>query len=116
MLKRLEYSPDAAQKLRNIKRDVAMKFGEDVAKRVSTNITRTLRRLQRLEKSGISVEKVTGVSCDYFMVYTEHNYAFYRITNELIYVVDIFHEREDFMWKLFGIQTISQETEDYWDE
>lgn len=54
--------------------------------------------------------------CDYLMVYTEHNYAFYRITDDAIYIVDIFHEREDFMWKLFGIRTTSQETDEYWDE
>ena len=56
-MKRLEYSPDAAQKLRNIKRDVTMNFGADVAKRVVSNMTKVLRRLQKFEKSGISVEK-----------------------------------------------------------
>lgn len=115
-MKRLIYSPDAAQKLRNIKRDVTINFGADVAKHVVSNMTQTMRRLQRYEQSGISVEKAIGVPCDYLMVYTEHNYAFYRITDDSIYIVDIFHEREDFMWKLFGIRTASQETEDYWNE
>lgn len=115
-MKRLEYSPEAALKLRNIKRDVTVKFGADVAKRVVSNITIALRRLQQFEESGISVEKTIGAPCDYFMVYAEHNYVFYRITKETIYIVDIFHEREDFMWKLFGIQTTSQESEDFWDE
>lgn len=36
--------------------------------------------------------------------------------DDSIYIVDIFHEREDFMWKLFGIRTTSQKTEDYWNE
>ena len=108
-MKRLEYSPDAAQKLRNIKYDVTINFGADVAKRVMTNMTKALRRLQKFEKSGISVEKSLGVSCDYLMVYIEHNYVFYKITEESIYVINIFHEREDFMWKLFGMRTISKE-------
>ena len=64
-MKRLEYSPDAAQKLRNIKRDVTLNFGTDVAKRVVSNMTKALRRLQKFEKSGISVEKTLGVPCDY---------------------------------------------------
>ena len=85
-MKRLVYSPDAAQKLRNIKRDVTINFGADVAKHVVSNMTQTMRRLQRYEQSGISVEKAIGVPCDYLMVYTEHNYAFYRITDD-----DIFH-------------------------
>lgn len=108
-MKRLEYSPDAVQKLRNIKHDVTINFGADVAKRVMTNMTKALRRLQKFEKSGISVEKSLGVSCDYLMVYIEHNYVFYKITEESIYVINIFHEREDFMWKLFGMRTISKE-------
>ena len=115
-MKRLEYSPDAAQKLQNIKRDVTMNFGADVAKRVVSNMTKELRRLQEFEESGISVAKTLGVPCDYLMVYTEHNYAFYRITEESIYIIDILHEREDFMWKLFGMRTTSKETENCWDE
>lgn len=115
-MKRLKYSPDAAVKLRNIKRDVTINFGADVAKRVVSNMTRALRRLQQFERAGRSVEKTTGVPCDYLMIYVEHYYVFYRITEENIYIVDIFHEREDFMWKIFGIRTTSQETEDYWDE
>lgn len=86
--------------MRNIKRDVTLNFGADVAKRVVTNMTKTLRRLQEFEQSGISVEKTIGVPCDYLMVYTEHNYAFYRITEESIYIVDIFHEREDEMGEI----------------
>ena len=76
-MKRLEYSPEAALKVRNIKRDVTVKLGADVAKRVVSNITIALRRLQQFEESGISVEKTIGAPCDYFMVYAEHNYVFY---------------------------------------
>lgn len=88
-----------------------MNFGADVEKRVVSNMTQALQRLQQFEESGVSVEKTIGVPCDYLMVYTEHNYAFYRITEETIYIVDIFHEREDFMWKLSGIRATSQKTE-----
>lgn len=40
------------------------------------------------------------------------DYMFYRIIEETIYIVDIFHEREDFIRKLFEMQTTHQETED----
>ena len=30
--------------------------------------------------------------------------------------LEMFDERENFMWKLFGIDTTPQETYDYWDE
>ena len=50
------------------------------------------------------------------MLYVQHNYAFYRIEEDAVRITDIFHEREDFMWKLFGVKTTTQETEDYWGE
>ena len=45
-----------------------------------------------------------------------HNYLFYRIEADKIIIAEMFDDREDFMYKLFGISTISQESIDYWDE
>ena len=54
---------------------------------------------------------------DYSYIFVEHNYFFYRLTaNETILILEMFHEKEDFMRKLFGIVTTSQETIDYWKE
>lgn len=50
------------------------------------------------------------------MLYVQYNYAFYRIEENVVRITDIFNKREDFMWKLFGIKTTTQETEDYWGE
>lgn len=47
---------------------------------------------------------------------TYHNYVFYCIKDESIDVIDIYNEKEDFLWKLFGIKTMIQETLDYWQE
>ena len=41
---------------------------------------------------------------------------FYRIEKDRIIIVDMFDDREDFMYKLFGISSISQESLDYWDD
>lgn len=67
-------------------------------------------------KKGPSVENFRGIFCDYRMLYVQHNYAFYRIEEDAVRITDIFHEREDFMWKLFGVKTTTQETRDYWRE
>lgn len=115
-MKKIKYSPEAAERLKSIKIEVSEAYGKTTAKRVIKNMTKTFRRLQEFERSGISVERITGIPCDYYMVYVEHNYAFYKITDESVWIIAIFHEREDFMWKLFGIRTTLQETEDYWKE
>lgn len=41
---------------------------------------------------------------------------FYKIEADKIIIAEMFDDREDFMYKLFGISTISQESIDYWDE
>lgn len=46
----------------------------------------------------------------------EYNYVFYRVDDDIIYVVAIYNEREDFMWKMFGITLRTQESIDYWGE
>lgn len=79
-------------------------------------MTKSFRELQQFENKGVSVESVLGIPCDYRMLYTRHNYAFYQIKDEVIKITDIYNEKEDFMWKLFGIKTTTDETEDYWEE
>jgi len=79
-------------------------------------MTESFRDLQRFETKGPSVENLIGIPCDYRMLYVQHNYAFYRIEGNVVQITDIYNEREDFMWKRFGIKTTTQETEDYWGE
>ena len=42
--------------------------------------------------------------------------CFYKIEKMSILIIDIYNEREDFMWQLFGIKTTSDEIQDYWNE
>ena len=44
------------------------------------------------------------------------NYVFYRIEDKYIRIINLYHEKEDFMWQLFGGDTTPQETIDYWNE
>lgn len=41
-----------------------------------------------------------------------------RITAKMIlfFISDIYNEREDFLWKMFGMKLRIQESEDYWGE
>lgn len=115
-MKKLQYSPDAIEKLHEIKQEITLKYGAGKAKSVIQEMTRAFRDLQQFENKGPSVENLIGIPCDYRMLYVQHNYAFYRIEGDVVRITDIFNEREDFMWKLFGIKSTTQETEDYWGE
>ena len=63
---------------------------------------------------GIPVREMYGVDTDCYCIYVAKNYVFYRIEKDCIYIVNIYSEREDFMMNLFGIKTLSQDTDNYW--
>ena len=56
------------------------------------------------------------IGTDYRYLYVSKNYILYRIEDEYIKIVNLYHEREDFMWQLFGVDTTPRETVDYWKE
>ena len=78
-------------------------------------VRRKLKKLRSELTQRISSQY--DVESDYSYIFVEHNYFFYRLTaNETILILEMFHEKEVFMRKLFGIVTTSQETIDYWKE
>ena len=115
-MKKIKYTPDAADKLRSINRDILLQYGSQKAKAVMASITGAIRGLVDNEKIGPSVATVFGVACDYRYLFVLRNYVFYKIEKDCIRIINIYHEREDFMWLLFGIDTTPQETIEYWRE
>ena len=75
-----------------------------------------LAKLKQFPEMGSSMRNKYGLDCDYYVIFIEHNYFIYRITDEMILILEIFNEREDFMRQMFGIVTTPQETLDYWGE
>ena len=115
-MKALKYSPDYTEKMREIKKHLDFQFGVDVRKRVIKAIGNRVRSLRDHENIGISVRDMYGVDTDCLCIFVEKNYVFYRIEPDCIYIINIYNEREDFMFKLFGIKTTSSDTEGYWNE
>jgi plasmid stabilization system protein ParE len=108
-VRNLEYSQEARERLLELKMQLTEEYGENVAKRILSRITKNIRNLTVFDKEGVSLSAILGVECDYRYFYTEHNYVFYRIENDTIKVVTILHEKQDFLQILFGIKTVSDE-------
>ena len=87
-----------------------------VADRISNDISKAIAELKRFPEMGISMREKYGLDCDYYMLFVGHNYFIYRIVEGMVLILEIFNEKEDFMYQLFGIITTSQETIDYWGE
>lgn len=116
-LARLEYSQIVKRKLKKLRKELKQSYGESNSKRIMGNIVNGVRRLETFPQSGIKISSQYDIECDYNYIFVEHNYFFYRVMdNDTILILEMFHEKEDFMQKLFGIVTTSQETIDYWGE
>ena len=102
------------KKLRN---ELTQNYGENISNKIMNKITKGVRQLETFPQSGTRISSQYDIRCDYSYIFVEHNYFFYRMKDkDTILILEMFHEKEDFMRKLFGIVTTLQETIDYWGE
>lgn len=112
----MEYSLIVRKKLKLLREELTKEYGTDISRYSVKRITDAARGLGIFATKGSSVSEMYGIDCEYRYLYVGHNYLFYRIEQHRTIIVEMFDEREDFMWKLFGIRTTLQETDDFWNE
>jgi len=115
-LKQIKYTPESVDKLCGINRAVSARYGSKKAKEIIEKITGAIRGLADNEQKSPSVRNMFGVMADYRCIFVPSNYVFYTVEDYCIKIINIYNEKEDFMWLLFGLDTASQETIDYWNE
>lgn len=114
--RKIIYSEIALAKRKAIKRDIKEKYGQERADTFSKNVSKALANLKKFPETGVSLRKIYQLDCDYYMLFIEHNYFVYRVTSNAILILQVFNEKEDFLYRMFGIVNISQDTLDYWNE
>lgn len=112
-MNKVEYSQIVRRKLKALRVRLTSEFGSEVSRKSLKQITDAARSLESFAERGVSVAAMYDIDCDYRYLYVGHNYLFYRIETDKIIIVEMFDDREDFMYKLFGISTTSQESLDY---
>lgn len=113
---KLKYSPDASDKLRELNKQIISSNGKTAANKIVSKIMGDIRGLRDNPEKGPSVDALLGIPTSYRVLHVEHNYAFYRVENDTVFVTDIYNEREDFMWKMFRVNLRTQESIDFWGE
>lgn len=113
---KLKYSPDASDKLRELNKQITGSYGKAAVTRILSKIMGEIRGLQKHPEKGPSVEALLRIPTPYRFLHVEHNYAFYRIEKDTVYVTDIYNEREDFMWRMFCVNLRTQDSIDFWGE
>ncbi|MCR5790193.1 MAG: type II toxin-antitoxin system RelE/ParE family toxin [Lachnospiraceae bacterium] len=115
-MKKLKYSVLVRQKMKRLKEHLIKEFGDDITKKVLKGITDDADILKEYERSGVNIAKMYNIDTDYWYLFTHQHYLIYRFDEKSVIIVQMFHEREDFMMKLFGISGRTQESIDYWGE
>ena len=113
---KVEYSTIVRDKMKDLKQYLTESFGNKVAVNVLKKITFALRSLSDFPEKGVSVSELFGVDTDFRCLYVKQNQFFYYIDEKKIIVAEMFNEREDFMYKLFGVKSNTEDSDEYWDE
>lgn len=93
----VEYSPKALEDLFSIKDYVNAEFGDEVAHRVISKLTKDIRRLELFPLSGQMLSGIIEIPTDYFYLYSKKNYVFYRLEETRVKVVRILNEQQDYV-------------------
>lgn len=113
---KVEYSQIVRRKMKALKKYLTEQFDQDTAAKGLKVITKAARGLADFPQKGETVSELFDVDTDFRCLYVNHNYLFYYLEDNKVIIAEMFDEREDFMYKLFGISSESEESVDYWGE
>ena len=113
---KLIYTPKELDDLQGIKTYVSKQFGGDRAKICTKEIATTVRQLEMFPDEGPYLQDLIEYPTDYHYLVVKPNYIFYRIEGDTVRIIRILNEKQDFLQILFGISSISEEGENYWEE
>ncbi len=116
MTYKLEYTQIVRKKLHLLKEYLTNEYGAKVSNKILKKITTAARGFQKYPEKGINLSSKFDVDTDFKYFFVAHNYLFYYIEDDTIYIAEMFNEKEDFMYQLFGISSHTPESEAYWNE
>jgi plasmid stabilization system protein ParE len=97
-------SPSAEKDLKEIRAYIAQESGEEViAARQISLITANLRLLREQPQMGSPLTAIIGMVTDYRYLVCGSYYAFYKHSQDTVYIIRILHCARDFMRILFGV-------------
>ena len=60
------------------------------------------------------LEDLIEYPTDYHYLVVKPNYIFYRIDDDIVRIIRILNDKQDFLQILFGISSVSEDGEKYW--
>ena len=101
-MKRLIFTPKAIRKINQIEKYISSEFGSQAAKDAKRLLKKRIKSLKSFPYQGESIRDIYGFDTSLRRLYVSPNNIIYEVSEDIIKINDIFHEREDFIMKLFG--------------
>lgn len=104
------YTPEAEEDLFKIRNIIEERWDNpQLARKVLQNITQSIRKLEIFPYMGIELRRYLDIQTEYRSLFCGQNYVFCRIENEMVRIIRILNEREDFMRILFGVEEAGED-------
>lgn len=113
-MNKIEYSPLVKGKMKKLQAWLVEHFDRKTAQKVLSEMISDIEILALHEDAGTSIADLYDLDTEYRYLFSHQHYLVYRVEMKNVIIVQMFHEREDFMMKLFGISGRTQESIDYW--
>ena len=101
-MKELIYSPDYQEKIIKLRNDLDQKYGQSTRKKVLAEIDHRIQLLKTQNYLGISLREMHGIDCDFYYIHVANNVVFYEVEGKHIRILNMYHEREDYIIKFLG--------------
>lgn len=99
----IKFSPEAIKDLQQIKAYITDELlSVQSADNTINRIMKNIRMLGNFPHSAPSLSEIVGFKTDYRYLVCGNYVAFYRVENEVVYIVRVLYGRRDFMRILFG--------------
>ena len=101
-MRRVEVSQVVRRKLLKLKKDLAARYGNDFSHRMIQELGAAMSSLAKYPEMGVEVSKLYSIATDYRYLYRKPYYLIYRFDDTCVIIMQLFHERQNFIAQLFG--------------
>lgn len=112
------YEREVQFKLASLNEELIEKQGEQKGLQTISDIVASLDNLSMFPRIGQNIRDIFQVDCpeNWYILYIKKNYFVFSITKTDVIVLKMYNEKQDFIHELFGIETRSNESIEYWGE
>ena len=100
-MRKIIFTPKALRKIDQISNYLSTEFGKQTAKDKKLFLKKRIKSLKSFPYQGESIRDLYDIETNLRRLYVPPNNVIYEIKDNTILIDDIFHDKEDFITKLF---------------